>query len=78
MKETPTINIGRGIVKVEPSYIEERFGITLNNKQTQEVLDELRSLTLCSDDNPFIQDRIMDWLEDYEYLIDEVLNKEDE
>ena len=78
MKETPTINIGRGIVKVEPSYIEERFGITLNNKQTQEVLEQLSSLTLCSDDNPFIQDRIMDWLEDYEYLIDEVLNEENE
>ena len=77
MKETPTIEIGRGSVKIDPNLIEERFGLTLNNKQTQEVLDELRSLTLCNEDI-FVQDRVMDWLEDNEWLFYEVLDKEND
>ena len=77
MKETPTIEIGRGSVKIDPNIIYERFGITLNNKQTQEVLDELVRLTLCNEDI-FIQDRVMDWLEDNEWLLCEVYDKEND
>ena len=58
--------------------IDEMVGnINDDRKQTQEVLDELVRLTLCNEDI-FIQDRVMDWLEDNEWLLCEVYDKEND
>jgi hypothetical protein len=69
---TPTINVGNPNVKISPSLIEERFGIELTNEQTQKVIDEL-SLLLLIGDTFFLQDKMMDWLEDEEWIIEYAL-----